>query len=668
MNRGGFFGLAVVLAGYCIAAPAALAAPGGDFALGTNAEHQTCRAVARFDAPKGAKSADIYCGPWESPSGRISVFSSQAQAEVAVGQLCQGEATLLHTADFSELRQIACARTERGGVRRFALVASRQNAIAVGEVYPSDWAPLIDAARVLTGAAQAQAASAAQSSQTPCLSEIEAVFPAGPPGQGAAANYELLRRRAYEYNMIWSFGASQRDFEELLRVQRMVAPDDAAGEAEILAEIGLNMSSARRFDEASEVLDQAEARARTAGDALLATKVTNYRAIDQLNQRHFAAALRLALAANQARANLAGSDSAAGVKINASDVRQVEGRPAEFSHKSLLVSLSDENPADRGAILSAQGLYIAGVAARGLGQADAESYLASASRWLEQAESPPDWLVGDIANEQADLLLRARDFAGAERAAKSGLAIIQTVAPGTRSEAHLWLSLEAAQDGLGHTDDALASGRAAISIFSRQSESPGLPPDVAAMHLGLLVREWRRGGDQRLAVEYFQDLALVWDGAAARTTAQLAARLVLRQAGDQARAYQDAERAYRAAYARRQGLAADPDTSQDQFAEADAAIRSAATGLTAVRSALVDAPYVQEFPLVVECRLAHTFELGLHTQFVGEVVDVKADDGVLTERSVDIERVKPLTFTPNTHRYYGIGRFVGTAFSIGEQV
>src|ERR1039458_6620324 len=58
----------------------------------------------------------------------------------------------------------------------------------------------------------------------------------------------------------------------------------------------------------------------------------------------------------------------------------------------------------------------------------------------------------------------------------------------------------------------------------------------------------------------------------------------------------------------------------DKFAE---------TGLTPVRSNLVDAPYVEECSLVVECKLVHTFELGLHTQFIGEVLDVKADKEVL---------------------------------------
>ena len=53
----------------------------------------------------------------------------------------------------------------------------------------------------------------------------------------------------------------------------------------------------------------------------------------------------------------------------------------------------------------------------------------------------------------------------------------------------------------------------------------------------------------------------------------------------------------------------------------------AAAGLTPIRSSLVDAPYIEEFPLVVECRLLHTIEIGLHTQFVGEILDVKEEGG-----------------------------------------
>ncbi len=95
----------------------------------------------------------------------------------------------------------------------------------------------------------------------------------------------------------------------------------------------------------------------------------------------------------------------------------------------------------------------------------------------------------------------------------------------------------------------------------------------------------------------------------------------------------------------------------------------AATKLTPVRSDLVDAPYVKEFPMIVECRLAHTFELGLHTQFVGEVLDVKIEDAVLrSDGMADIKKILPLVFTPDSQEYYGVGSFIGKAFSIGEQV
>ena len=93
------------------------------------------------------------------------------------------------------------------------------------------------------------------------------------------------------------------------------------------------------------------------------------------------------------------------------------------------------------------------------------------------------------------------------------------------------------------------------------------------------------------------------------------------------------------------------------------------TGLTPVRCERVDAPYVKEFPLILECNLIHTLELGLHTQFIGEIVDCKADHSVLDEREIpDIEKLKPLSFAPMRHAYYGIGHYLGKAFSIGKKL
>ncbi len=57
----------------------------------------------------------------------------------------------------------------------------------------------------------------------------------------------------------------------------------------------------------------------------------------------------------------------------------------------------------------------------------------------------------------------------------------------------------------------------------------------------------------------------------------------------------------------------------------------------------------------------------MHTQFVGEIMDVKVEDWAVGSNGLaDIKKIKPLVFTPDTQSYYRIGDFVGRAFSIGQ--
>ena len=94
-----------------------------------------------------------------------------------------------------------------------------------------------------------------------------------------------------------------------------------------------------------------------------------------------------------------------------------------------------------------------------------------------------------------------------------------------------------------------------------------------------------------------------------------------------------------------------------------------AVGLTPVKGGLVNAPYVQEFPLVLECSVLQSIEIGLHTQFIGEIKDVKADENILGEKGIpDIKKVNPFLYAPLGHGYYGIGEYLGKAFSIGKGV
>jgi len=115
--------------------------------------------------------------------------------------------------------------------------------------------------------------------------------------------------------------------------------------------------------------------------------------------------------------------------------------------------------------------------------------------------------------------------------------------------------------------------------------------------------------------------------------------------------------------------------SVDQAAPADYAGKAsgrdvdkfAATGLTATRSKVVDAPYVEEFPVVLECRILHDLEIGLHTLFVGEIMDVKADEEVLGDKGLPrIDAARPFVYAPESRSYFSLGERLGPAFKMGD--
>lgn len=91
-------------------------------------------------------------------------------------------------------------------------------------------------------------------------------------------------------------------------------------------------------------------------------------------------------------------------------------------------------------------------------------------------------------------------------------------------------------------------------------------------------------------------------------------------------------------------------------------------GLTPIKSEIVDAPYVKEFPLVLECTLLQAVRIGTHTQFIGEIKNVLAEEGILNKDGMpDIKKVNPLVFDPGTRAYFGIGEYLGFAYSAGKK-
>ena len=94
----------------------------------------------------------------------------------------------------------------------------------------------------------------------------------------------------------------------------------------------------------------------------------------------------------------------------------------------------------------------------------------------------------------------------------------------------------------------------------------------------------------------------------------------------------------------------------------------AATGLTPVRSTLVDAPFVREFPVVLECRVINKVDIGAHVQFIGEILDVKIDEPVMgSDGKPDISKIRPLGFDMARSEYFSMGPVVGKAFFAGRK-
>jgi flavin reductase (DIM6/NTAB) family NADH-FMN oxidoreductase RutF len=94
------------------------------------------------------------------------------------------------------------------------------------------------------------------------------------------------------------------------------------------------------------------------------------------------------------------------------------------------------------------------------------------------------------------------------------------------------------------------------------------------------------------------------------------------------------------------------------------------TRLTPLKSNLVNAPIVKEFPYALECKLIKQINLGLHTMFIGEIVEIAADSEILnSNQNPDIEKVRPMLWGSfGSMGYYNIGKKLGDAFSVGKKL
>lgn len=89
-------------------------------------------------------------------------------------------------------------------------------------------------------------------------------------------------------------------------------------------------------------------------------------------------------------------------------------------------------------------------------------------------------------------------------------------------------------------------------------------------------------------------------------------------------------------------------------------------GFHTVKSEFVDAPVIQELPMAVECRLV-SYDPET-CRMVGEIVNVCAEESVLTDGRIDPMKLRPITFDGMNSAYYVLGEKVGNAFADGAKL
>lgn len=95
----------------------------------------------------------------------------------------------------------------------------------------------------------------------------------------------------------------------------------------------------------------------------------------------------------------------------------------------------------------------------------------------------------------------------------------------------------------------------------------------------------------------------------------------------------------------------------------------AVSGFHAQKSALVNAPVIDEFPLCMECELAEIIETDNVYAVIGRLVNVNADEKVLDANGkVDPVKLNALIFDQFQSGYYAFGEKKGQAWNAGKEL
>ena len=83
---------------------------------------------------------------------------------------------------------------------------------------------------------------------------------------------------------------------------------------------------------------------------------------------------------------------------------------------------------------------------------------------------------------------------------------------------------------------------------------------------------------------------------------------------------------------------------------------------------LAGAPMVKQYPVNMECKVAHMVELGSHCLVIGEILETHVSADCLVDGQPDVARIQPIAYMEGqAGDYYCMSQHAGKAFSIGRE-
>lgn len=526
----------LLLAATALAVPAQAQTLPDAFDVGRGPQGELCRAQRLWNDPAATGVFDmvytVRCRGWTDTAsvGRIGLYTS---GKAALAGIAKSVATRMACAapgsvDVAGIgpAQAARCRNGEGGYAAFALTAPQRRQLVAIDGLERFSANLAATARAMLGSGPVPGATASPGAGVELASLAAAPSAvAGDAGDTDAAGIASRRSEVIDYSVRGQYGEARELATRYLA--RLPASASAADRADFMLESALSSSNLGYAAAAAAGLDQAEqliAGVRGKAANALRDKLAVYRALDALNRRDFAAALKLsdaALVENRpvpVSADTPLADPSVLSQLNASNARSALAR----RDQSWIVPT----------ILQAQSQYARAVALRNLNRpADASAAVAAADRLLARFDnsgfdaSNLQWLRSAVAAEQGRAARQLNNLAGAREA--FGRSVQMLVSSKVYSGTPLL-----AQRHIELANAALAAGDAAAA---RQSFEDGftilrtLGPSTASSvggldaYFDLLAADAAGSGPQAAAAaaRFFEASQLVSPPAVASQIAQL---------------------------------------------------------------------------------------------------------------------------------------------------